>query len=298
MSERIRLFDFHTQTLEHGLNKPLRVEETIRAAINKKLSDICLTDHYPLPPGFADPTKKRDCAMPMSRYEEYQRQVGGSIKRYSKQIQVLRGAEFDWLPDYSSWTEEEIKRWQFDYVIGSVHFAGEIEDEWGKRPFAVDYKKEEFDRGLRYYGGMRQLTAVYYRKVREMVISGLFDTVAHLDLIKKYNDGSYFEGKQDWYKREVLETLDVIARVGMAMELNTSGWFKVCKAPYPSRWILVEAYKRGINLTIGSDGHKPEEIGRNLDEAVMLAKSAGYKFLARYRDRKRELIEIESLIIR
>lgn len=298
MPERIRLFDFHTQTLEHGLDKSLRAGETVQAAIDKKLSAICLTDHYPLPPGFADPTKEKDCAMPMSRYEEYQRQVGGFIKRYSKQIQVLRGAEFDWLPEYRDWTEKEIKRWPFDYVIGSVHFVGKIKDRQEERNFILDYTKEEFDNGLRYYGGIRQLVKVYYKTLRDMVISGLFDGVGHLDLIKKYNDGTYFNECDEWYRQEVLKTLDVIAETGMTMELNTSGWFKICNALYPSRWILEKAYKRRIYLTIGSDGHKPEEIGRSLDKAVMLAKSAGYRFLARYRDRKRELIEIESLIVR
>ena len=281
------LFDFHTQTLEHGLNKPLLVEETIYAAIDMGLSAICLTDHYPLPPGFTDPTEEKDCAMPMSWYADYQQEITKAIDKYKGQIEIYRGAEFDWLPEYEDWIKSQVGKWQFDYVIGSVHFVGQISDQKGKRNFIVDYEENEFLKGIASYGGIKPLIFAYYKLVRQMVKSGLFDGVGHIDLIKKYNDGSLFSEKAEWYRQAIFETLGVIADSDMTMEVNTSGWDKKCKSAYPSPWIVNEAFRQNIGLTIGSDGHVPEAIGRNLDKAVLLAKKAGYKKLLKYKKRKR-----------
>lgn len=286
------LFDYHTQTLEHGFEKPLRIEETIQAAIKGSLSAICLTDHYPLPSGFIDPTEEKDCAMPMSWYEDYQDQVTELIAKYRQEIRICRGAEFDWLPGYAGWTTKEIKRWPFDYVIGAVHFLGEIKNEKGRRNFLLDYREDEFLNGVRYFGGIRPLIEKYFGEVRAMILSGLFDCVGHIDLIKKYNDGSLFSEADGWYIEVVLETLDAIAESEMILEINTSGWDKKCGFAYPSLWILEEAKKRNISLTIGSDGHTPETIGRNLEKAVLLAKKAGYKKLMKFRQRKKMEVTI------
>ena len=291
MRKLFKLFDYHTHVLDHGLSKSLRIEETIKSAVDKGLNLICLTDHYPLPSGFKDPTKEKDCAMPMSWYPEYQKKAGEITKKYSSQIEVLRGAEVDWLPGYEKWTKEEIARWSFDYLIGSVHFLGQIKEAKGKRSFVIDYQEEEFRSGVAYYGGVRPLIEAYYKEVRSMVNSGLFDGVGHIDLIKKYNDGSLFSEDEKWYRKEVLQTLDVIAKEKMIMEVNTSGWDRKCNAFYPSFWVLKEARKRNISVTLGSDGHTPETIGKDLEKGRALIKASGYGSIVRFR--KREKIEIK-----
>jgi len=281
--ERFRLFDYHTQTIEHGLAKPRRVNETVQAAIEAGLSSICLTDHFPLPLGYEDPTDEKDCAMAFSDYPKYQQEVDNATRKYGAYINILRGAEFDWISGYELWTHEQVNAWPFDYVIGSVHLLGQIEDERGKRNLILDYKQEEFQRGIDYFGGIRPLGETYYQEVRAMVESGLFDGVGHLDLIKKFNDGTIFSENQSWYQEAVLATLATIAESGMSIEINTAGWDKKCQDAYPSLWILREARLRGIPLTTGSDAHVPENIGRNLDRAIELAKSAGFNHLVEYR---------------
>ena len=292
MNERPIQFDYHTHTIEHGLAKPRRVREIVQAALDKGLSTICLTDHYPLPPGYEDPTDEKDCAMVSANYPIYQQEVTQAIEEFGDRINIRRGAEMDWFADYAQWTRQEVSRWPFDYVMGSVHFIGRIADSLGERNFLLDYKEEEFQRGLEFVGGIEPLARSYYSEVQAMVRSGIFDGVGHLDLVKKYNDGSLFSGDEPWYRKIVADTLDAVAQSGMSIEINTAGLDKKCHEAYPSLWILQEARVRSIPLIISSDGHVPEIIGKNLDKAVVLAKDSGYDYIVEYRNRQRTSVQI------
>ncbi|MBI2617480.1 histidinol-phosphatase HisJ [Candidatus Gottesmanbacteria bacterium] len=287
---KTKLFDYHTQSLEHGLGKHLRLSETIESAIRKGLSAICLTDHYPFPSEFIDPTPDKTCAMVMEEYKTYQRKVSENIKVYQSKIEVLRGAEVDWLPEYEEWTQKQITRWNFDYCIGSVHFLGQIKDEIGQRNFALDYTKEEFRNGITYYGGIEVLIKKYYAQICRMALSGLFDGVGHFDLVKKFNGGDLFDQSSLWYRKVVEQALDCIQKTGLAVEINTAGLDKKCKEQYPSLWVIYEAQKRDIPITIGSDAHIPENVGRNLGKAIEMAKKMGYTKLVRFK--KRQKIEV------
>lgn len=281
------LIDYHTQTIDHGDNKPLLLKETIEAAIKQRLIAICLTDHFPLPPNFQDSTHDGRV-----QYPDYYWKAIGTKETFKGKIEVDVGAEFDWFPMYREWISDQINKYEFDYLIGSVHFLGKIKDESGERNFCHDFSYEEFMSGLKYYKDIKTLVCKYYQEVRNMIDSGLFDGVGHIDLIKKFNDGSLFNQNEEWYKDQVFQTLDVLTNSSMVMEINTSGWDKKCKEQYPSLWILEDAYKRGIPITIGSDAHTPEKIGSNLDKAIVLAKQAGYTSLVRFKKRKPIIVEI------
>lgn len=272
------LFDYHTQGLAHEKGSKLRIEETIEAAIKKGLSAICLTDHFPLPPDFNDLTK--DVRV---KYPEYVELVVKTKNKYKNNIEVLLGAEFDWLEGYEEWIENEIQKYPFDYTIGSVHFVGNI---------PIDYTREYFIKTLKVYGGIKKLIRKYYEQIRELSTSNLFDSIGHLDRIKVYNDGNFFSEKEDWYRNEVLKTLNAISKNTSILEINTSGIDKVCKEQYPSTWILKEAKKKDINLTLGSDAHIPEKVGRNLENAVEIAKQARYTSLVRFKKRKKIEVKI------
>ena len=54
---------------------------------------------------------------------------------------------------------------------------------------------------------------------------------------------------------------------------------------YPSPAILRAAHARGIPLVIDSDAHEAEHVGRLWDEAIALAREAGYRETLRLSDR-------------
>lgn len=280
-------FDYHTQVLEHGIGKKLKINETVEAALDKGLSAICLTDHFPLPVDFEDPTN--DIRV---RYPEYIEKVLQAKEKYKGQIEVLLGAEFDWLEGYEEWIKNEARKYPFDYVIGSVHYlTGQIKN--GKRRnYCIDYTEKEAKEALIYFGETQILVKKFYQEVVMCVESGLFDGIGHIDRIKVFNDGSLFSENEEWYRKSVKSVLDVIKSCGQVIEMNTSGWRHGCNSLYPSYWILEELKKRNIDITIGSDAHKPEDIGRDLDKAVVLAKKAGFGKLIRFIKRKKVEVKI------
>ena len=81
----------------------------------------------------------------------------------------------------------------------------------------------------------------------------------------------------------------------LSMELNTSGYNHQTKEVYPSREIIEKCVKLDIGLTLGSDAHRPEEVGRHYDRALALLKASGESQLAVFKRRKPERIPIAGV---
>jgi histidinol-phosphatase (PHP family) len=265
--------DSHLHTKES--DGAYSVAEVIDFAIGQKLSYIYFTDHYPLPPELAQKATH-------GLSDAYVKEIEDAQKTFAGVIDICLGAEFDWLEDYADWTAQEIAKRNYDYILGSVHYIFDNKRKCG----LIDANEEAFHEVVKQWGGVQNVVAEYYRQLRLMIKSGLFDGVAHFDLIKIYNKAeSLFSEESDWYKHEVLATLDTLAESKMCMEINTNGWYKKCAVQYPSAWILKEAKKRTLSLTLSSDGHRGESVGRDLVKAAELAKSAGYRSIVRFKQR-------------
>ena len=119
-------------------------------------------------------------------------------------------------------------------------------------------------------GGIKKLVKKYYRGLRQAIKTGCFDVVAHFDLIKTWNrDGKYFSGEEDWYEREVSETLRLINKKNMKIDLNSSGLRKACGEQYPSLKILGEAKGLGVGFLVGTDAHEAGEMECGLGELIL-----------------------------
>jgi histidinol-phosphatase (PHP family) len=274
-----QLINFHIHST--GSDGRLIPEEVVRAAIENKLDYICFTDHYIQPTGV-------DPAWDTHHFfsKEYVEEIARLKEKYKDKIDISFGAEFDWLEGHKDWTKKELKKYNFDYVMGSLHnifYQGEyVGFECGKegKPLFIQESKK--------FGGIQEFVSSYYQQVRNMINSKLFDCVGHFDIIKMYNaDFSLFSEKSDWYRKEVIETLDMVAKSKMALEINVSGFRKTTGIQYPSLWILKEANKRKIPLTFGTDAHhNSEQLIQYLDKAHELAKQAGYDKIVRFKARK------------
>ena len=113
----------------------------------------------------------------------------------------------------------------------------------------------------------------YWQKVKGAASCEAFDFLGHLDLPKKFNlidNNSYLD--------EAVQVLETAALHGIAIELNTSGWFKQCAEQYPSAAILQTAVAKKIPVVISSDAHCAEHITRNFNEAKAVLQTVGYCF--------------------
>ncbi len=278
MTERI-LINFHMHsTGSDGIMEP---EEVVKEAIAAGIKYMCFTDHYKDPEGFLDPGWSTEGFY--SR--EYRMEVKKLQKKYADKIDISVGVELDWLEKFKNWTKQEIDKNNFDYVLGSVHLLP-LADKHYSFDFG-DGKDAEFMEVVAKFGSIEKFVSTYYGQLRLLIKSRMYDTVGHFDYLKRYNTNErIFSEESGFYKKQVLETLEELAKSGMAMEINLRGLMKSLNVQYPNLWIIKEAKKRNIPLTIGTDAHTPGQVGKLLDKAYELAKEAGYTEIVRFKARK------------
>lgn len=193
----------------------------------------------------------------------------------SSPIRVRLGIEMDYVPERMDRARDYLDKYSWDYVIGSVHHL----NSWG---FDNPAYVREFDRR-----DIDELYEVYFASVCSLAELGLVDVIGHLDLIKKFghrptrDTGSLYR-----YVASVLKGADV------AVELNTSGRDKDAREFYPSREFLEVLAAEGVPLTLGSDAHKPAEVGRYFPEARDLLLDLGVREIAAFEKRRRQSVPL------
>lgn len=259
-------YHIHTYLCGHAKGMP---DEYVATARELGLEEICFTDHAPDPDGY-DPANR----MSMEQFEEYRGMVESA--RESSNITVLYGIEADYYEDCEKFLGPWLKENDFDLVIGSVHYLA----EWG---FDNPAERKVWDAV-----DVDNTWKDYFELMGRLADSGLYDIIGHLDLPKKFK----YRPDDNTLKKIAAPALDSIAAAGMSIELNTSGLRRPVEEIYPSLILLRIARERDIPITFGSDSHAPEHVGFAFEEALELARAAGYTQCARYRARKKELIAL------
>jgi len=258
-----------------GSDGKLSPEEVIKFAISKKLNFICFTDHYPYPPDHLEWGKD-------FHSEKYYNQIKELIEKYKDKIEISFGAEFNWVENREKWTDNEIKKRHYDYVLGSLHDL-----KFNNKIYEITSSKEKLAEAIKDFSGIKDFAKEYYRQMGLLIKSNLFDAIGHFDVIRMWSETLSKElEKEQWYKEEVIKTLDLAKEKKIVIEINTGGWRRLCKEQYPSFWILIEMRKRNIPITICIDSHYETEIDNGFHEAINLAKKAGYKSILKFKNRK------------
>ena len=246
------------------------VQQMYMAAKQSGLHEFGLSDHSIKPD---DP----DCAfrswgMSWSRLDEYVEECLKWKKELDDENFTIRlGLEVD---HFSANWEENIKQLQnypFDYIIAAVHFVGS---------FPIDHRAADWE-------GMNQhevdtMWRRYFAKVRDIAATRVYDFLAHLDLPKKFNFHHSAALTDD-----IEETLQALSQNDLPIELNTAGWDKDCRSPYPDLPLLKRCCELKIPLLINADAHHPAHVQNHFAEARALAKEAGYTQLCRFEKRRR-----------
>ena len=238
-------------------------EEIINHAVKSKLSEIGFSDHLCLyfPKWAIKPDDQETITTKIL-----------SLKK-EKEINVKFGFEVDYLPDKEEEIRILLKNIPLDYVIGSVHFI----KDWN-----FDTNKEKF-KTL----DIDQFYLDYFSLIQKTAQSGLFDIIGHIDLAKKFGYFPSFDLHDLYHK-----TAKILSESDVAFELNTSGLDKDCKEFYPSEQFLKILFQHNVPVTLGSDTHQVENLGRYFNDAINLLKKTGYSRIARFTNRKRDYINI------
>lgn len=208
-----------------------------------------------------------------------------SLDRYVEALVIARqrglpvkiGLEVDWLPGREEEIREILSPYPFDYILGSVHFI----DDW-----PVDVSAE--------YGwpelNVEHIYARYFSELQQAARSGLYDVLAHPDLIKKF--GHRIEDPQKHYE----DVVKAVVEADVALEISTAGLHYPVAELYPAEGFLHLAARRGVPITLASDAHYPEHVGRSFDEAVAAARRAGYTHVATFTARKRSAVPLPASV--
>jgi histidinol-phosphatase (PHP family) len=180
------------------------------------------------------------------------------------------GIELDWLGDDAVRDLRAlIADRDLDIVLGSVHWLAGAMIDHPDYPVWGSYSVEDVWR-------------LYFEELRRAALSGLYDVMAHPDLPKVFGERPPGGVPQ----REYEETADAFAAAGVACEISSAGLRKPVGELYPAPAFLQACRDRGIPITLAADGHRPQDVGLDLEHAARLATEAGYRTVTAFRGRE------------
>ncbi len=214
--------------------------------------------------------------MAPEEYETYLDLIAATREAFAGRVDVRAGLESDYFPGVEPWLEKLHARTPLHHVLGSVHM----------QMFHYRHKYHTGDSFV--------YQQTYFDHLARAAETGLFDTLAHPDLVKNEDPSAWqFDRIQPFIER----ALDRIAATGVAMELNTSGLMKSVPEMNPGRPMLELMYARGIPVVIGADAHRPERVGDRYAGAMRILQSVGYREISFFLDRKRQTIPITDALV-
>ncbi len=262
------MIDYHVHTLlcNHARGA---MEAYVQAALDRGLAEICFLDHLTIG------RQGRPLSMTVAEVPLYFQAVKRLAHRYRDAIQIKVGLEVDYSPDHLDLVKKVCATFAFDVIACSLHYLGDT-DIVSRRSALKQGVADPLPIYQRYLEGLAQ-----------MLVAPFFDMICHLDLFKKFA-----LGKVDAINGRFEVLFAQMAAHGVAIEINTSGLDHPAHQMYPSPELLGLAQRQGVALTLGSDAHRPETIGRHYPRAMELVRAAGYKNLTIFSLRRQSQVAL------
>jgi histidinol-phosphatase (PHP family) len=224
-------------------------------AVELGIAELAITDHVDFDP--------RDPAYEYASFEDRERTVRDAAERWAERGVAIRfGVELTYHSAWEGDLREHLARHRYDFAIGSVH-------DWPGSPYVPSQVG-------RWVAGRKldDILAPYLEQVEAAARSGLFDTIGHLDVVKRYLHPHVLPADLAARSELFEPVLRALIDSGTALEVNTSGLRHPVRETYPPA-VVVERYRElgGERVTAGSDAHRADWLAWGLDE--------GYRILAR-----------------
>ena len=192
-----------------------------------------------------------------------------------EQTDLRLGIEADFIPGREDRIANLLEAREWDYVIGSIHFLGDhsldydLYDVWtsGQSPDRV--------------------WARYFEWLGEAARSGLFDVLAHPDLVKVW--GAERPRPDGDLRRFYERAMEGIAESQIAIEVSTAGLRKPVGELYPAPAFLEMCVEAGCPIALSSDAHTPDQLGSGYETALELLEGLGVGELCVFERRQRRL---------
>ena len=257
----------HTPLCKHAWGEP---EEYAQQALKAGLKGIIFTCHCPMPNGFW-PTVR----MSESEFDTYLAIVQRAADAFKGKLDIRLGIESEYYLGCEEYIAALHKRADFHYVLGAVH--------WQAKEYLNKFET----------GTIENFRRTYFEHLAKSAESGLYDCLAHPDLVKNYHPDSWCFAI---VKNTVSGALDRIAATGVAMELNTSGLNKSYSEMNPGNEMLRMMADRKIPIVLGSDSHRAVRVGEHFVTALNHLTEAGYENVSYFLNRQRIDLPISEVL--
>lgn len=250
------LADYHIHTL-YSADSRAALKDQLDAAAAAGLTHICITDHVDFDGSSLLPADL------VARGEELAR-----LAPLYPTLDISVGMELGMADaEASRLAHLHAKDLHLDYIIGSVHMVD-----------GVDAYYPEFFSGrtaLQAYG-------CYIGKLAHAIKVSDFSAMGHYDFCTKYSPYSPRPISYAMFPELFDDIFRTLAETGRTMEINTSAW-----RDDPSWGLDILSRFRelgGEYVTVGSDAHQPQRVGARIKDAVELARAAGIRYIASFKN--------------
>lgn len=183
-------------------------------------------------------------------------------------LPVKLGIEVDYFPGTEDEIADVLAPYPWDFVLGSVHFVDGLAID--QHPPLVDAVPLE------------EAWRRYFEVLGDAARSELFDSLPHPDLVKFFGRRPAREAVARLHDQVV----DIVAAAGVCVEVSTAGLRKPVGELYPDPEFLRACQVSNVPITLAADAHEPEDVGRDIDRAVALAREAGYETVTVFDERR------------
>lgn len=248
------------------------MEEMILAGINAGLDTICFTEHndfdMPQLPDF----RPEDWVL---NTDSYLYELLSYKEKYQDKIRILFGVEIGFQESCMRQDAVYAKSHEFDFIIGSTHIVRGM-DPYYPQFFEGRNPEEAYHE-------------YFEDELKNIKKHSNFDVYGHLDYVVRYGSDPALPYDFDRHAEVLDEILKALIDKEKGIELNTGGIKKGMKEFHPCMKVL-KRYRElgGEIITIGSDAHKPENVGEYFDRACEALKEAGFKYYCIFEKRTPE----------
>jgi histidinol-phosphatase (PHP family) len=279
----LKLIDYHLHTAG-TIDCNMTEVQVCERALHMGIQEIAFTNHIML--------NQPDYIISPKAFIAHWDQIQVCQQQYP-QLKIRLGIEMDYYLGRENEIADTLQRYErlvgrpFDIVLGSIH---EMHGKFFSNQKCAPSFFQDHD--------LVSLYCDYFNLSIEAVQSRLFDVIAHPDLIKKYTNDLTPRVPFEQYRSAVEPFLDALLVSGVGIEVNTKGLTIKLSEMYPSNELLeiylfkTKACRKEPILTLGSDAHSVEGVGRNVAEAAAALKKMGVGSIASFEKRWRSAYQI------
>ncbi len=241
-----------------------------QAAMAQGIPEIGFTEHYDL--------HRDESCRDWFRPEEWYAEVERCRAQFRGRLTVRAGIEIGEPHIFAAEAQAMLRRVPFDYALGSLHWVG------NESVFDVKtFKARPAD----------EFWPLFYLELERMTRVGGFDILSHFDVPIRTAYAVYDAYDPMRYADYIRPVLRNCVEQGIALDLNTKALLHTARVMTPGleilRWYVELG---GERVTLGSDAHRPEHVGKNLTVALTIAQAAGLKYVTHFKQRQAKLVPI------